>query len=90
MRWVKAMLCGSMLAGLLAGCSAPPPKNIGLHGGRLQPCPSSPNCVCSQDHDKQHAIAPFAYTGPRRAAMSRLAKAIRGMDGARIIEQTDD
>jgi uncharacterized protein (DUF1499 family) len=91
MRLPMTMLCGSMLAGvMLAGCSAPPPKNIGLHDGRLQPCPSSPNCVCSQDHDKQHAIAPFAYSGPRQAAMTRLAAAIRGMDGARIVQQTPE
>jgi uncharacterized protein (DUF1499 family) len=91
MRLPMATFYGSMLAGMmLAGCSAPMPKNLGVHAGRLTPCPSSPNCVCSQDHDKQHAIAPFAYNGPRPAAMARLAAAIRGMYGARIVEQTDD
>ncbi len=85
------MLCGSMLAGMmLAGCSAPTPRNLGVHGGRLTPCPSSPNCVCSQDRDKQHAIASFTYTGTRQAAMARLAKAIEGMYGAKIVEQSAD
>ena len=86
-----AMLCGSMLAGLmLASCSAPAPKNLGLHAGRLLPCPSSPNCVCSQDSGKVHGIAPFAYTGSRAQAMARLAQAITGMYGARIVMQTPD
>jgi uncharacterized protein (DUF1499 family) len=85
------MIYGSMLAGmLLAGCSAPMPKNLGVHKGRLTARPSSPNCVCSQDRDKQHAIAPFTYTGTRQTAMARLAKAINGMYGAKIVEQTAD
>ncbi len=85
------MLYGSMVTGLLlAGCSAPMPKGLGVHHGRLQPCPSSPNCVCSQDRDKTHAIAPFAYTGSRQAAMSRLARAITSMYGAKIVQQTPD
>jgi len=89
MRLPMAMFYGSMLAGLmLAACSAPAPKNLGLHAGRLLPCPSSPNCVCSQDSGKVHGIAPFAYTGPRAQAMARLAQAITGMYGARIVMQT--
>jgi uncharacterized protein (DUF1499 family) len=91
MRMPMTMIYGSMLAGMmLAGCSAATPKGLGVHKGRLTACPSSPNCVCSQDRDKQHAIAPFSYTGTRQAAMARLARAITGMYGAKIVEQTAD
>jgi uncharacterized protein (DUF1499 family) len=87
MRLSMAMLWGCLL---LAGCSAPMPKNLGVHAGRLTPCPASPNCVCSQDAGKAHGIAPFAYTGSRAQAMAGLAQAIRGMPGTRIVAQTPD
>jgi len=38
------------------------PKNIGLHNGLLRPCPTSPNCVCSEAHSQssaEHAITPI-------------------------------
>jgi uncharacterized protein (DUF1499 family) len=37
------------------------PANLGVNGGRLAPCRSTPNCVSSQasPHDAEHYIAPI-------------------------------
>lgn len=50
------------LATLLSACSASAPDNLGLHDGRLTPCPSSPNCVSSQASG-EHFIEPLALKG---------------------------
>ena len=50
------------LVALLSACSASTPDNLGLHDGRLAPCPSSPNCVSSQASG-EHFIEPLPLKG---------------------------
>ena len=75
------LLC---LVVMIVGCSGSRPSQIGAAGGRLAPCPDSPNCVSSQSEDKGHAVAPLRYEGAAEAAMRELVGVIRGMRGARI------
>ena len=60
------------------------PKNIGVIGGRLSPCRSTPNCVSSQADpaDKEHYIAPIPFKGDAIAAVRR---AVESMPRSRII-----
>lgn len=53
-----AVLVTSALVSL--SCHGSPP---GLVEGRLAPCPSSPNCACSEHPDERAAIAPLAFPG---------------------------
>lgn len=64
------------------------PNDLGLHEGRLRPCPDSPNCVCSFDSDEEHGIAPFAAGDDPQATMERLRTLLQSMPRAEII--TDD
>lgn len=32
---------------------------LGIHHGKLSPCPTSPNCVCSDSTNKKHYIEPY-------------------------------
>jgi uncharacterized protein (DUF1499 family) len=41
---------------------------------RLDPCPSSPNCVSTQAQDEGHAIAPFRYRKSRTEAKEALPR----------------
>jgi uncharacterized protein (DUF1499 family) len=75
------LLC---LVVIIVGCSASRSSQIGVTGGRLAPCPDSPNCVSSQSEDKRHAIEPFRYEGAAEAAMQGLIDVIQGMKRARI------
>lgn len=61
----------------------PPP--VGIVDGRLRPCPGSPNCVCSQDTDTGHSIAPLKLSDDAASSWKRLQQVIAGRPRARIV-----
>lgn len=67
------------------------PTNIGIQGGKLTPCPSSPNCVCSQisEVDKQHYIQPLSYSSSAAEALAKLKTVIESLPRTTIISETD-
>lgn len=69
-----------------------PPTDLGVTDGKLKSCPDTPNCVCSQapESDKEHAIAPFAYTGSAKDAIARLKTIIEGMERSTVNTVSDD
>ena len=72
--------------------SGTPPKDLGITDGQLKRCPNTPNCVSSQapSEDKEHAIAPFTYSGSAKEAIERLKQIIEGMERSTINKVTDD
>ena len=78
-----AALFGNLFAGS-------PPAALGVHDGRLAPCPDRPNCVTSRGGDDTHAVAPFVVRGELNAAMGRLAALIEAQEGATIVTRRDD
>jgi len=58
----------------------------------LEPCPDSPNCICSQadESDKVHYLAPFDYAGPADAAVAAIAAVLGAESGAEVTGQTAD
>ncbi len=60
------------------------PKDLGVIGGRLTPCRSTPNCVSSQADptDREHYVAPIPFKGD---AIAAVRKAVESMPRARII-----
>ena len=67
-----------------------PPDNLGLHDGHLTNCPSSPNCVVSQNGDKDHAIAPIPYHVDLATAKETLLKVLSVVPRTTIVEQADN
>lgn len=67
-----------------------PPSNLGLHDGHLTICPSSPNCVVSQDADAEHQIAPISYQGDRDAARETLLNVLSVVPQTEVVKQGDD
>lgn len=63
------------------------PTNLGVTEGRLAPCPSSPNCVCTQAADEQHRMQPLPLTGTPDDAMERIKAAVLAMPRTRIVEE---
>jgi uncharacterized protein (DUF1499 family) len=61
------------------------PNNLGVKDGKLAPCPGTPNCVNSQSDNPQSKIEPLPPV-----AIAELKKVVEEMEGAKIIEQTDD
>lgn len=76
----------------LFSLSGTPPTDLGVTDGKLKSCPDTPNCVSSQApaDDKEHAIAPFSYTGSALEAIARLKQIIEGMERSTINKVTDD
>lgn len=74
---------------LVAGCTGSRPMNLGVHDGKLAPCPAAPNCVSSQSNDKDHAVEPFPFSGTPAEAMAKLKVVISAMPRARIVTATE-
>ena len=66
-----------------------PSPDLGPTAGRLLPCPSSPNCVCSQDDSSGHAIAPLLCPGPATATqeLSRLRQLLAQRPRTRLWDE---
>lgn len=65
------------------------PENLGVHNGRLAPCPNSPNCVSTQSNSEPHQIAPLAYEGSAQAAMARLKSVVQAQPRTQIVTETE-
>jgi uncharacterized protein (DUF1499 family) len=66
------------------------PNNLGVRDGRLLPCPSSPNCVCSQTSDSLHEIPPLSFTSTPEQAFSKLKTVIESLPRTKIIIESED
>ena len=66
------------------------PTTLGLHDGRLAPCPASPNCVSSTAADAEHAVTPFPLDRPVSEAKAELKRAIAGLPRATLISETEN
>ena len=63
---------------------------VGIENGHLSACPSSPNCVVSQDGDAEHAIEPIAYQSDRATAKETLLKVLSVVPRTEVVEDTDN
>ncbi|MDQ4063585.1 MAG: DUF1499 domain-containing protein [Actinomycetota bacterium] len=88
------MICAPLLLAvpLLAGCGAEPPTNLGIEGGRLAPCPDTPNCVSTQEEaeDTDHYMEPISFSGSAGEAMEGVAGVVEEMPRAEIVLSEDD
>jgi len=66
------------------------PDNLGVNEGRLAACPSSPNCVCSQDEDAGHAIEPIAFTTDADEAWAKLKKVLAERPRTRVVSESEN
>ncbi|MGI0482445.1 DUF1499 domain-containing protein [Geminocystis sp. CENA526] len=66
------------------------PNNLGVVDGKLSPCPSTPNCVVSQDTDSTHYIEPLTYQFDRTQAYDSFVKILSVVPNTKIVEQTED
>jgi uncharacterized protein (DUF1499 family) len=69
----------------LWGCAGEQPDNLGIHQGRLAPCPDSPNCVSTQAEDATHRMEPISYMGSREAAQSKMLEILNEMERIEVV-----
>jgi uncharacterized protein (DUF1499 family) len=91
-RW--RLICAPLLFAvpLLAGCGAEPPTDLGIEGGRLAPCPDTPNCVSTREEaeDTDHHMKPISFSGSPEEAMEAVAGAVEEMPRTEIVHNEDD
>lgn len=87
LRLARAAVVGLVVLLILSMADSVP--TLGLTGGKLAPCPDSPNCVSSTATDLRHAIAPFALDRSAGAAKEELKQAAAGLPRAKLIAATD-
>lgn len=87
---IKALSSVLSLVLLVAGCTGARPMSLGVHDGKLAPCPASPNCVSSQSSDKDHFVEPFPFTGTPVEAMAKVKVVLSTMPRARIVTATEN
>jgi uncharacterized protein (DUF1499 family) len=61
------------------------PSTIGVHDGRLAPCPSTPNCVSTQAERPDQYLAPLPFSGSAEAAIEAVAALIAAEPRTEII-----
>jgi uncharacterized protein (DUF1499 family) len=66
------------------------PATLGIHDGRLSPCPSSPNCVCSYDDDKKHAVDALKTHNDPEADLDRLVQIIEKLPRTKVVSREEN
>jgi uncharacterized protein (DUF1499 family) len=83
---LREVIVMGILSGILAACAGETPKNLGVKGGNLAPCPSSPNCVASQAVDQGHRIEPLGFNDDPDLAFARLKRILSLRGDTTLIE----
>ncbi|MEA5594652.1 DUF1499 domain-containing protein [Rivularia sp. UHCC 0363] len=65
-------------------------SNLGINNSHLTACPTSPNCVVSQNADSKHAIDPISYHVDRDTAKATLLKVLTVVPRTEVVENTDN
>ena len=88
-RWLSMPLAPTtalLLLPALFRLAAPASVAGGAQGGRLAPCPATPNCVASQPStDDAHRMPPIPFTGSAAEAGARIRRVVEAMPRTRVV-----
>ncbi len=81
-----------MLSGLLLmsvfSCAGRPPESLGIHQGRLAPCPDKPNCVSSDATTATQRVDPFHLARPPDLAWAAVIQTVLSLPRTKVVSQT--
>lgn len=80
----RALLVSAVTA---IACAGTRPTDLGVTGGMLKPCPSSPNCVSSGDEDAGHKVAPLSLSAPPAQAWAAAREAVLALPRTVIVSE---
>ena len=81
------VIIGIMLIALSMASREQP--DLGIQNGQLKQCPSTPNCVCSEDMADEAYIKPLSFRLPANEAWVSIKYVIKESGGRVIAEETD-
>lgn len=70
--------------------SSNPPTTLGLHSGRLAPCPATPNCVSSLADQADQKVLPFRLERPLSEAKAAVKTALAALPRTRLVREEDN
>ena len=74
----------------LLSCSGKRPPDIGISDARLAPCPSSPNCVSSDDADSAHQVEALQFSASPEDVWRGIREEVVRLPRTTIVEETAD
>ena len=74
----------------LFSCAGTRPSSLGVKDSRLRACPTTPNCVSSDEVGGTHAVAPFQPSMPATDAWRALREIVASLPRTRVITATED
>jgi uncharacterized protein (DUF1499 family) len=83
-------LAASLILVSIFSCAGARPSTLGVRESRLAPCPSSPNCVSSDDADPGHSVAAFELMVPANQAWRAVRAAVASLPRVKIVRETAD
>ena len=86
--WVVIPTIGLVLFLAILSIVSRRKPSAGLVNGRLRPCPTRPNCVCSEDKDLPSYVNPLAFSGTADSSWERARRTISEM-GGKIVREDD-
>ena len=92
MVWIVSAICCVGFPCIALGLMsffAKAPAGLGVRNGRLAACPATPNCVSTQAETQQHWIAPLTPASEDVDAVERIARIVRSLPGASVVEQSE-
>jgi uncharacterized protein (DUF1499 family) len=75
---------------ILMACSTNQTIKTVASGGRLPPCPESPNCVSSLSQDESHYVVPLTYNSTVEEAREKLISVLNSMKRSDIVTAEND
>ena len=88
--WLPILLVSALLLTVSTSCTSKNKDgNVGLVDNLLLPCPSSPNCVCSEYSGASAWISPITINGEQQQAWSAAIATVKEM-GGKIIQEQDN
>ncbi|HUF41571.1 MAG TPA: DUF1499 domain-containing protein [Verrucomicrobiae bacterium] len=85
-----SLIAAVILVMPLFSCAGTRPSNLGIKDSRLAPCPSSPNCVSSDDADAAHSLPSYQLAMPASEAWRTVRSMVAGLPRTQIITESDD
>jgi uncharacterized protein (DUF1499 family) len=83
------LIVGGVITLALLSILSRRPDNLGVHDGRLAPCPASPNCVCTRDADPGHSLEPLTFADSPAEAWARLQSVLASWPRTQVVTATE-
>lgn len=89
-QWISLFLVLALFLSVGTSCASKSrDSSVGMKDNKLLPCPSSPNCVCSEFSGTDSIISPVSFDGDQQVVWNKAIATIEEMGGS-IVQNKDN